>query len=126
MTVERYLEHNPGAAEEYTAAELEKVIEAAELVVENASSGRTRELDSFPADVREKVIKAICAQTDFILNNFGADMAEAIPESASVGSFSYSTGGSGKDISPATLNHIAKLYLSSAGLLYRGGICVVY
>ena len=123
--VREYREHS-SIAHEFHDFQIEPTLEIAEAVIDTNICGKLRGFDSFSPVVQEKVKKAIFKQTDFILNNFGCDLtSEGTPKSASIGSFSYTLSEEEKDIKPTTLNYAAKLYLSSAGLLYRGDICVI-
>lgn len=122
VTAERYFQYK--VPSDITAEELERILDIAQNVVDEAVCGRLKNFDSFPENIQEKVVKAICAQTDFILTNFGADISDTTPVSASIGSFSYTISDKSKDITPATLNYVARLYLQTTGLLYRGDISV--
>lgn len=122
VTAERYFQYK--APSDITAEELERILDIAQNVIDEAVCGRLKNFDSFPENIQEKVVKAICAQTDFILTNFGADISDTTPVSASIGSFSYTISDKSKDITPATLNYVARLYLQTTGLLYRGDISV--
>ena len=130
VTVEMYRAHNTEC--ELTDAKLENVLDVAQQTVNAAVCGRLAQFDRFESGVQENITKAIMAQTDYIAVNFGADMAESVPQSASIGSFSYSLGGSGSSessessgSSPASLDLIALTYLRTTGLLYRGDICAL-
>lgn len=122
VTAKRYFQYK--AASDITAEELERILDIAQNVVDEAVCGRLKNFDSFPENIQEKIVKAICTQTDFILTNFGTDISDTTPVSASIGSFSYTISDKSKDITPATLNYVARLYLQATGLLYRGDISV--
>ena len=127
VTVEEYRAHNANC--ELTDSELEKILDVAQQTVNAAVCGRLSGYDGFSAEVQSNVRKAVMAQTDYIAANFGADMSESVPQSASIGSFRYSLGGSGSSessgSSPASLDLIALTYLRTTGLLYRGDICAL-
>ena len=120
VTVDEYCRH--GGNRELNADELERVLDIAENTVDANTGGRLSEYDSFPERVKENIVKAICAQADYIAANFGSDTATEMPQSATIGSFSYSFGGSGSSSggSPTTLCDTAMTYLRAVGLLYRG------
>lgn len=122
VTAEQYRKYK--AADDVSDEALERVLDIAQQVVDEAACGRLKSFDSFPDDIQERIVKAICAQTDFILTNFGTDISDAAPMSASIGSFSYTMSDKSKDISPTTLNYVARLYLQTTGLLYRGDVDV--
>lgn len=127
VTVEAYRLHNADC--ELTDAQLENVLDVAQQTVNAAVCGRLSGFEGFSENVQINVTKAIMAQTDYIVANFGADMSESVPQSASIGSFSYSLGGSGSSessgSSPASLDPVALTYLRTTGLLYRGDICAL-
>lgn len=104
------------------ADELERVLDIAEQTVNASTGGKLSGYDKFPDNVKENVVRAICAQADYITANFGTDTASEVPQSATIGSFSYSLGGSGSSSggSPTTLCDTAMTYLRAVGLLYRG------
>lgn len=122
VTAEEYRKYN--AAADISGEGLERVLDIAHHVIDENTFGRLKAFDNFPENIQERLKKAVCAQTDFILANFGADVCSAVPESASIGSFSYTMSAKDKDITPATLNYVARLYLHTTGLLYRGDIDV--
>ena len=114
------------AAEDLSDAEISAVLDISEAVIDSNICGKLRNIGNYPSEVQEKVKKAIYAQADFILNSFGTELtASSLPESATIGNFSYTLGETEKEIQPTTLNYVARLYLSSAGLLYRGDVDVV-
>lgn len=114
---------------ELNADELERVLDVAQQTIDANVCGRLSEFDNFPQTVKDNVVKAICAQADHIVANFGTDLSEVMPESATLGSFSYSLGSSGgsdaSGSSPASLDPVALTYLRTTGLLYRGVGCEV-
>lgn len=97
---------------------LNKLIDLAEQIVYIATFGKTDNIAEFPDQIQERIKKAICCQTDYIIANGGFDYFTSDNlETVSLGSFSYSTDnkGSTADLCSAALN-----YLQITGLLYRG------
>ena len=124
ITPEMYRSHNEDC--ELSDTELEKVLDVAQQTVYVQTRGRLERFDNFPENVRENVLKAIMAQADYVSENFGTELAGSMPESASIGSFSYSLGGSSESdtvTAPSALNDTARMYLQFTGLLYRGVAC---
>lgn len=127
ITVQEYLKHNPDSGAE-TEAEIASVLEISEQVIYNHTMGRSGKYDSYPADVQERIRKAICYQADYIFANGGKSFVDGtIPESATVGSFSYSLGGAEGSGGAAeiALCNVSLTYLLPTGLMYRGdvGVC---
>ncbi len=123
VTPEQYSAHNHTAdISQLTVEQIADILDIAQTVIYDNTCGRLECFDSLPEDVQSRVVKAIMAQADFIIANFGADVSSAVAQSASIGSFSYSLSENERDITPSTLNHIAKMYLQTTGLLYRGDI----
>lgn len=124
VTAERYRKHNPNPGTQ-SETELELVLDVAEQTIRCQTCGKLDHFDSFPAEQQELIRKAICFQADYLLANGGTDfLNDTVPESATVGSFSYSLGGDQSGGSELRLCGTARTYLMSAGLLYRGDICV--
>lgn len=125
VTTEIYLEHN-SALSGITQAELEAVLEAAVQVISYHTNDRIKDYDSFSAETRERICKAVCYEADYILANGGVDFLNgAMPESASIGSFSYSLGNSGNgEKTPIALCNISLTFLLPTGLCYRGDVNV--
>jgi len=127
ITVQEYLKHNPDPGTE-SEAEVVSVLEISEQVIFSHTMGRSGNYDSYPANVQERIRKAVCYQADYIFANGGRSFIDGtIPESATVGSFSYSLGGSEKSGSAAeiALCNVSLTYLLPTGLMYRGdvGVC---
>ncbi len=124
ITAEQYLKHNPDPGAR-TGTELDTVLDVAEQTIRCHTCGRMDHFDSFPAERQELIRKAILCQADYLLANGGTDFLNGtVPESAAVGSFSYTIGGDRSGGSELRLCGAARTYLMSAGLLYRGDICV--
>lgn len=125
VTAETYRKHNPNPGTQ-SETELELVLDVAEQTTRCQTCGRLDHFDSFPAEQQELIRKAICFQVDYLLANGGTDfLNDTVPKSATVGSFSYTIGGGNQDGgAELKLCGAARTYLISAGLLYRGDICV--
>ncbi len=101
------------------------LLERASEVVEEMTMYRLT-LDTFlsmPESAQERVMKAVCAQVEYLDANGGSDVDNgADMQSASLGKFSYTkasgtNGGGGQSVcSPR-----ARRILAPTGLLYRGG-----
>lgn len=119
-----YRKHNPNPGTQ-SETELDTVLDVAEQVIRCQTCGKLDRFDTFPAERQELIRKAILFQVDYLLANGGTDFLNGtVPESATIGSFSYSLGGGQSGGSELTLCGAARTYLMSAGLLYRGDICV--
>ena len=124
VTAEMYRKHNPNPGTQ-SETELDTVLDVAEQVIRCQTCGKLDHFDSFSVERQELIRKAILFQADYLLANGGTDFLNGtVPESATVGSFSYSLGGGQSGGSELTLCGAARTYLMSAGLLYRGDICV--
>lgn len=124
VTAETYLKHNPNPGTQ-SETELDTVLDIAEQTIRCQTCGRLRDFDAFPAERQELIRKAILFQADYLLANGGTDFLNGtVPESATIGSFSYSIGGDQSGGTELKLCGAARTYLMSAGLLYRGDICV--
>lgn len=124
ITVQEYLKHNPDLGAE-TEAEIASVLDISEQVIYNHTMGRSGRYADLPVDVQERVRKAILYQADYIFANGGKEFVDGtIPESATVGSFSYSLGGTDCAVEIALCN-ASLSYLLPTGLMYRGdvGVC---
>lgn len=124
ISPETYLRHspNPGAQ---TETELEAVLDLAEQTVNVHTGGKLRQFERLPAETRELIRRAILCQADCLFANGGTDFLNGtVPESATIGSFSYSVGGDQSGGSELKLCGAARTYLLSAGLLYRGDVYV--
>lgn len=121
VTVAEYREQNPDSG--FTDTELEKILGVSQQAVYVATCGRIENYNEYPEKIRDRIKKAIISQAEYIAANFGTDMSETMPQSATIGSFSYSTGSSSScPYSPYELHSSAAMYLSLTGLLYRGGV----
>ena len=120
ITPTMYREHNKSC--DLDDSELERVLETAWQTVYVHTCGRLDFYDELPDNVKENVLRSIMAQADYISANFGADISECLPESMSVGSFSYSMGSGETVSSPSALCDTARMYLQFTGLTYRGDI----
>lgn len=124
VTAERYRKHNPNPGTQ-SETELDTVLDVAEQTIRCHTCGRLRDFDDFPEERQELIRKAICFQADYLLANGGTDfLSGTVPESATIGSFSYSIGGDQSGGSELKLCGAARTYLMSAGLLYRGDVHV--
>lgn len=76
-----------------------------------------------PEDTQLRVRKAVCAQIEYLDANGGADLDNGVDmQSASLGKFSYSSGGSATgEASQSLYAPRAQRLLAPTGLLYRGG-----
>lgn len=99
--------------------ELETLLSRASDVIDNAIylSGK-----SVADSSDSRVLKAICAQADYIISCGGIDcMNENGGGSVTLGKFSYSDGGGGSSSAlPCFLCEQAETYLLPTGLLYKG------
>ena len=125
MTAEEYRIRSPDC--ELSDNELEKLLDVSQQSIYVYTCGRIGAFDSMSEERQENILKAIAAQTDYISSNFGAQLCDGIPESATIGSFSYNMGISfnQSDSSPAVLDKTALMYLKASGLLGRGGVLAV-
>lgn len=125
VTAERYRKHNPNPGTQ-SETELDTVLDVAEQTIRCQTCGKLDHFDSFSAERQELIRKAILFQADYLLANGGTDfLGGAVPESATIGSFSYTIGSNQSGGSELRLCGAARTYLMSAGLLYRGdiGVC---
>lgn len=125
VTAEMYRKHNPNPGTQ-SETELDTVLDVAEQIIRCQTCGNLDHFDSFSAERQELIRKAICFQADYLLANGGTDfLNDTVPESATIGSFSYTIGGGQSGGSELRLCGAARTYLMSAGLLYRGdiGVC---
>ncbi|MBR6618633.1 MAG: hypothetical protein IKL00_12315 [Oscillospiraceae bacterium] len=106
-----------------TEEELSLLLSRAADAVNNAIilSGYT--VDSVPEILKQSVCKAVCAQADYIESQGGVEsLTEGSYSSVTLGRFSYSDGTQNGAVSASggSLCILAKDYLESTGLLYRG------
>lgn len=79
------------------------------------------ELTALPADVQEKIKNSVVRQIESLYMSGGIEaLTGSAPESANIGRFSYSDGGSTGMMTGVFIPPIIKLILGSTGLLYRG------
>lgn len=109
-----------------TDDQLNRLLVAAQLIVDTAVSGRLSRYDNYPAVLQERIVTAICFQTEYIIANGGSDyLCSNDAQSVTLGSFSYSSAsGGGTDSSAAKLCALADTVLRGTGLMY-GGVDVV-
>ncbi len=105
-----------------TSEELSQLLSRAEDIVNNAIylSGYT--VETAPEIMKENVMKAVCAQADFIEEGGGtAALTEFPVSSVTLGKFSYSAASGGDaEESSASLCSLARCYLVPTGLFYKG------
>ncbi|MBE6826383.1 MAG: hypothetical protein E7511_05820 [Ruminococcus sp.] len=78
-------------------------------------------VEEIPVLFRRSVYSAVCAQADRIDSMGGAEsLTESGYSSVTLGKFSYSEGSSTQSSDAFSLCALAKGYLESVGLLYRG------
>lgn len=105
--------------------DLEKLLNAAYIIVDNAVCGRLSDIERYPSAVQEKAKLAICLETDYLISNGGTDfLFESGFSSVSIGSFSYSMNSSGDKADNTSgkiaICDMAVAVLQHTGLLYRG------
>lgn len=101
--------------------ELQYLLDRAADVINNAIAFSGYTVDTVPNMFSGIVRKAVCAQADYIEANGGrTSLSEDGLNSAALGRFSYSTGSSDSSGSSSELCRLARNYLESTGLLYRG------
>lgn len=101
------------------------LLDRAEELVEEMAMYRLTPItfSAMPEDVQLRVKKAVCAQIEYLDANGGSDMDNGVDmQSASLGKFSYSSGGSAEgEASQSLYAPRAQRLLAPTGLLYRGG-----
>lgn len=106
-----------------TDEELTQLLSRAADIVDNAICMSGYTVSTASEIYGERVKKAVCAQTDYIISLGGAEsLTEGSYSSVSLGKFSYSGSSSGdsESSSAASLCELAESYLLPTGLLYRG------
>lgn len=79
-------------------------------------------MDAYGTDIRERIMKAICAQVEYLDANGGSDMDNGSDlQSAGLGKFNYSKAGVGGSTQQPIYAPRALRILAPTGLLYRGG-----
>lgn len=128
ITPEYYNDVYKGAAAP-DSADLERYIERASDIIDQVTNFQLygKDINSLPPLFRDLIMKATAAQVEFYVMKGGDAAVNAGTDgmnSVSVGSFSYSTGGSSSNgssgtqsarVSPSVLS-----FLAPTGLLYRG------
>lgn len=82
-------------------------------------------MDAYGTDIKERIMKAICAQIEYLDSNGGSDMDNGSDlQSAGLGKFNYSKASSagGSTQQPIYAPRALRI-LAPTGLLYRGGGC---
>lgn len=79
--------------------------------------------EAMPEDVRDKIMKAVCAQIEYLDANGGSDMDNGADlQSAGLGKFNYSVAsGASGSTQQSIYAPRAQRILAPTGLLYRGG-----
>lgn len=117
ITADYYL-NEWGGTFEGTERELEMLLSRASDVIDNAIylSGK-----SVADSSDSRVLKAICAQADYIIFCGGLECMNESGGSVTLGKFSYSEcGGGSSSVSACSLCEQAEAYLLPTGLLYKG------
>lgn len=108
-------------------ADFPALLERASEIVEEMTMYRLTPLsfEAMPESVRDRVMRAICAQIEYLDANGGSEMdTRAGLQSAALGKFSYTAGGSDASGTGQSLYAPrAQRILMPTGLLYRGGGC---
>ena len=100
--------------------ELSLLLSRAADIVDNAIAFSGCTVETVPEVYKTRICKAVCAQTDFIESNGGAEsLTGGEYNSVALGKFSYSADTS-RENSAVTLCPLAQGYLAPTGLLYRG------
>ena len=106
-----------------TDEELSLLLSRATDIVNNAICMSGHTVGTVPEILSERVNKAVCAQTDYIISQGGAEsLTDSLYGSVSLGKFSYTGGSSNgsEGSSAVSLCKLAESYLVPTGLLYRG------
>ena len=118
-----YYVNNWGGRWDGTEPELDRIIDVAEHIINNAAMNRLSNLSDYPESVQIDVKKAICSQTDYIIANGGMDYFTSDEfKSMTLGNFSYSVSdnSNGNGSKSTAICCVAETYLLSSGLMYRG------
>lgn len=110
-----------------TDEDTEQALEIASLVIDAITGGKIGDnLDGFSEEVTKRIKRATAEQYRAILLSGGPDALTGVqPGSVSLGRFSYSTGSgasetAGQDASGLPVSQLARILLSTTGLLYTG------
>lgn len=104
------------------SADFPSLLSRAEEIIEEMTMYRLTPMTflAMPADVQDRVKKAVCAQIEYLDANGGSDMDNGADfQSAGLGKFNYSKTGAGS--SQSIYAPRAYRILLPTGLLYRGG-----
>lgn len=84
-----------------------------------------RRMDTYGADVQDRIRNAVCAQIEYLEANGGSDLDNgASLQSAGLGKFNYSVAaGMNGSTEQSVYAPRAQRILAPTGLLYRGGGC---
>lgn len=117
--------HEVYKGESVNDTDFPSLLDRAEELVEEMAMYRLTPItfSAMPEDVQLRVKKAVCAQIEYLDANGGSDMDNGVDmQSASLGKFSYSSGGSAEgEASQSLYAPRAQRLLAPTGLLYRGG-----
>ena len=106
-------------------ADFLSLLERAEELIEEMCMYRICDvrMDTYGTDIKERIMKAICAQIEYLDANGGSDMDNGSDlQSAGLGKFNYSkASGAGGSTQPPIYAPRALRILAPTGLLYRGG-----
>lgn len=107
-------------------ADFSALLDRASELVEEMCMYRISEhkMDTYGADIQERIRKAVCAQIEYLDANGGSDMDNGADlQSAGLGKFNYSKAGVGGNNQQPIYAPRALRILAPTGLLYRGGGC---
>lgn len=106
-------------------ADFPSLLDRAEELVEEMCMYRICDarMGAYETDIKERIMKAICAQIEYLDANGGSDMDNGSDlQSAGLGKFNYSkASGVGGSTQQAIYAPRALRILAPTGLLYRGG-----
>lgn len=125
VTAEYYNETFKG--EPVADADFPSLLSRAEEIIEELTMYRATAdtLPAMPADIQERMKRAVCAQIEYLDANGGSDMdnGDAL-QSAGLGKFNYSKGTNADgSVIQSIYAPRAMRILAPTGLLYRGGGC---
>lgn len=106
-------------------ADFPALLDRASELVEEMCMYRISEhkMDTYGAEIQERIRKAVCAQIEYLDANGGSDMDNGADlQSAGLGKFNYSkaSGAGGSTQQPIYAPRALRI-LAPTGLLYRGG-----
>ena len=105
-------------------ADFSALLDRASELVEEMCMYRISEhkMDTYGADIQERIRKAVCAHIEYLDANGGSDMDNGADlQSAGLGKFIYSKAGAGGNTQQPIYAPRALRILAPTGLLYRGG-----